>query len=259
VSPRLARWRKVLRPLDTLDLLAATRDLTIPPPDIPLPPGVAARPATPEDLPHLAAVMEPYRAEIWDFRGEGALAAVFEQRLRAGDLCLIGELRGTIAYMGWTRFDEASLQRVGIHVTLREGEAYGYGVFALPAFRGQGLSTTVGVARLHWLREHGVRRFYGWVSASNVAILKVQTRLGYRTVASVRQIYWRVRRRLVLVNQVLYDPAIRWRSGARPAGSPSAGGSRSSAAAPGGDHLPLAAVRRQATTSSSLMRLLPRS
>ena len=207
MSPRLARWRKVLRPLDTLDLLAATRDLTIPPPDIPLPPGVAARPATPEDLPHLAAVMEPYRAEIWDFRGEGALAAVFEQRLRAGDLCLIGEIRGTIAYMGWTRFDEASLQRVGIHVTLREGEAYGYGVFALPAFRGQGLSTTVGVARLHWLREHGVRRFYGWVSASNIAIQKVQTRLGYRTVASVRQIYWRVRRRLVLVNQVLYDPA----------------------------------------------------
>ncbi|KRT75885.1 MAG: hypothetical protein XU14_C0086G0011, partial [Armatimonadetes bacterium CSP1-3] len=77
MSPRLARWRKVLRPLDTLDLLAATRDLTIPPPDIPLPPEVAARPATPEDLPHLAAVMEPYRAEIWDFRGEGALAAVF--------------------------------------------------------------------------------------------------------------------------------------------------------------------------------------
>ncbi len=205
-SATIPPWRKLLRPLDTLDLLAAARDLTIPPPDIPLPPEVTSRPATPEDLPRLAAVMDPYRAEIWDFRGEGALAAVFEQRLRAGDLCLIGELRGTIAYMGWTRFDEASLPRVGIHVTLREGEAYGYGVFALPAFRGQGLSTTVGVARLHWLREHGVRRFYGWVSASNTAIQKVQTRLGYRTVASVRQIYWRVRRRLVLVNQVIYDP-----------------------------------------------------
>ena len=205
-SATIPPWRKLLRPLDTLDLLAAARDLSVPPPDIPLPLGVTARPATPEDLPHLAAVMEPYRAEIWDFRGEGALVATFEQRLRAGDLCLIGELRGTIAYMGWTRFDEASLQRVGIHVTLREGEAYGYGVFALPAFRGQGLSTTVGVERLRWLREHGVRRFYGWVSASNAAIQKVQTRLGYRTVASVRQIYWRVRRRLVLVNQVLYDP-----------------------------------------------------
>jgi len=206
VSPRLARWRKVLRPLDTLDLLAATRDLTIPPPDIPLPPGVAARPATSEDLPHLAAVMEPYRAEIWDFRGDGPLLEAFAHRIRTGDLCLIGELRGTIAYMGWMRFDEASLPRVGIHVVLREGEAYGYGVFALPAFRGQGLSTTVGVERLRWLREHGVRRFYGWVSASNAAIQKVQTRLGYRTVASVRQIYWRVRRRLVLLNQVLYDP-----------------------------------------------------
>ncbi len=206
-SATIPRWRKLLRPLGTFHLLAAARDLSVPPPDIPLPPEVAARPATPEDLPRLAAVMEPYRAEIWDFRGEGALVATFEQRLRAGDLCLIGELRGTIAYMGWTRFDEASLQRVGIHVPLREREAYGYGVFALPAFRGQGLSTTVGVARLHWLREHGVRRFYGWVRASNAAILKVQTRLGYRTVASVRQIYWRVRRRLVLVNQVLYDPA----------------------------------------------------
>lgn len=125
MSPRLARWRKLLRPLDTLDLLAAARDLTIPPPDISLPPEVTARPATSEDLPHLAAVMEPYRAEIWDFRGDGPLLEAFEQRIRAGDLCLIGELRGTIAYMGWTRFDEASLQRVGIHVTLGEGEAYG--------------------------------------------------------------------------------------------------------------------------------------
>ncbi len=205
-SATIPRWRKLLRPLGTFHLLAVARDLAIPPPDLPLPLEVVARPATPEDLPRLAAVMEPYRVEIWDFRGEGTLLEAFRQRIRAGDLCLIGEIRGTIAYMGWTRFDEASLERVGIHVTLRQDEAYGYGVFALPAFRGQGLPTTVGVARLHWLREHGVRRIYSWVRASNTAIQKVQTRLGYRTAASVRQIYWRARRRLVLVNQVVYDP-----------------------------------------------------
>jgi len=207
LSSSPARWRKILRPWGRLDLLAAARDLTIPPPDIPLPPEVTARPAMPEDLPRLAAAIEPYRAEIWDFRGGGPLLEAFRQRIRAGDVCFIGEFGGAIAYMGWTRFDEASLQRVGIAVKLRDGEAYGYGVFALPELRGRGLSTAVMAERLHWLRGHGVRHFYGWVSAYNLAIQKVlQGRLGYRMVARVRQIYWRVRRRLALVNQVLYDP-----------------------------------------------------
>jgi RimJ/RimL family protein N-acetyltransferase len=193
------------------------RDLSEPVPTLPPPHAVVLRTATAADLPVLASTMEPFRRDIWNFELGGPLRSLFQERLAAGDHCLIAESGGEFVYMAWTRFDSASEGRAGIVAPLRAGESYGYGVFTVPAFRGRGVATAAAAERFRHLRNRGVRRFYGWVSRQNSAMLAVEARLEYRAVARVRRIYWRLGRRVSLLNHVVYrpDPLAEWCSPAR--------------------------------------------
>ncbi len=213
----ISRRRGILQAVGHHDLLAIARDLDEPLPAFALPPGIALRPATAADLPSLASTMEPFQGEIWNFRVGGPVLGLFQERLDAGDYCLIAERDDAILYMAWTRFDSASESEVGITVTLRPGEAYGYGVFTLPAFRGQGLATEGEAERLRQLRARGARRLYSWVSSRNTPIHRVDMRLGYRTVARVRRHYLRLTPRIPLLNHVVrrHDPLAEWCSPSR--------------------------------------------
>ncbi|MGH2454163.1 MAG: GNAT family N-acetyltransferase [bacterium] len=79
--------------------------------------------------------------------------------------------------------------------------------YTLPAFRGGGVATAAGLERHRWLRDHGIRRVYGWMRAENTAMHKVRDRAGWRTVGRLTQFYWRIRRRYALLTVTISDPA----------------------------------------------------
>jgi len=176
-------------------------------PERPLPAGFTVRVAETADFPRIAAALEPHRAEAWPTHHATPLEEIISRAHAAGDRCFFGEINGTIAYVAWTRFTEASLPGRALHIPLRSGEAYGYALYVLPQFRAQGLATAAGLERLRWLRGLGIRRNYGWLNARNGPILKVQTRLGYRFVARLEQTTWRIRFRVPLLTVVTFNPA----------------------------------------------------
>jgi ribosomal protein S18 acetylase RimI-like enzyme len=151
----------------------------------------------------MAAVMESP-----EFRGEPLTADMMARRYHDGSVCLIAELGETIVYLSWIRFSDASMHRDGIEVPLRPGEAYIDSIFAMPAYRGQGLATAAAIARLKYLRQRGIRAAYGWVAPHNTPMIKLLARVGYQEVGRITQIVWRLGRRVPLVNLItVAEPA----------------------------------------------------
>lgn len=68
-------------------------------------------------------------------------------------------------------------------------------------------ATAAGLERHRWLRDHGIRRVYGWMRAENTAMHEVRDRAGWRTVGRLTQFYWRIRRRYALLTVTISDPA----------------------------------------------------
>ncbi len=143
-----------------------------------------------------------------EFRGAALTVEQLARRHQDGGVCLIAESGEEIAYLSWIRLSDASLRREGIEVSLRPGEAYIDSIFAMPAYRGQGLATAVAAARIKYLRQRGIKTAYGWVAPHNTPMVTVLTRAGYRVVGRVMQLLWLPIRHVPLVNIVVVtDPS----------------------------------------------------
>ncbi len=125
-----------------------------------------------------------------------------------GNICVIAESGGEIAYLSWIRFTDASMHKDRIEVPLRPHEAYIDAVYAMPAYRGRGLAAAVSTARFRYLRARGITTVYGWVSPRNIPMIRVLKRVGYRMVGQVTLFIWRLGCRVPLVNIiVITDPS----------------------------------------------------
>lgn len=149
-----------------------------------------------------------------DFRGRPLGVDDIARRSARGDACLIAEAGGRLAYLSWIKFSDASMRPSGVEIPLRPGEAYIDAVFAMPAYRGQGLATAVAAARLRYLRDRGVKVAFGWVAPHNTPILRVLEHAGYRITGSISQLIWQLRTRapllsvLVAIDAAGADPSL---------------------------------------------------
>jgi len=171
--------------------------------DISPPAGVTIRVATPDDFSRLAEAMAGT-----EFRGRPLGVDEVAERCDRGDVCLIAESGGQLAYLSWIKFTDASMRRNGVDVPLRPGEAYIDSIFAMPAYRGQGLATAVAAARLRYLRDRGTKVAFGWVAPHNTPMIRVLERAGYRFIGSIHQLLWQFRSRTPLLSVVVtFHPA----------------------------------------------------
>ncbi len=169
-------------------------------------PGINIRLATPADLPTLAAALGPVRTQFHDF-GRGELGAILRDHLNRGHVCAMAEVAGRTAGLCWARSENASLDEFGIHVPLQAGQAYLYGAYTAPAYRGYQVMSHLVLAMLLLLRSQGTQATYAWVRATNRPAISVLTRTGWRRVGRVVRFVWKPAYPAGLLGIVLSDPS----------------------------------------------------
>ncbi|HRU07573.1 MAG TPA: GNAT family N-acetyltransferase, partial [Candidatus Brocadiia bacterium] len=148
----------------------------------PLPPGLASRNISADDLLEVAACRQMTDPQM----GVRHMARRFDQRC----IC-VGLQRGQrLAGYAWASAG-TNIREDQDRYTMSLGPsgAYIFDTFLSPADRGQGLYEHLIRALQTRLRGQGVKRFFVTVDASNVRSLKAHAKLGARWVESIT--YWR--------------------------------------------------------------------
>jgi len=147
--------------------------------------------ARPEDFAALGAFLGHARSVIIDFAQVEDLSEDLEQRYDRGDRCILAIVKNQIAHCGWVRFGDASMPSLGILASLDAHEAYLYGGYTLPEFRGQGLQRAGIAERMRYLRTRETSKVYRWVRSTDQRTSLVRD-LGWRLIGRVTQVRWRV-------------------------------------------------------------------
>jgi ribosomal protein S18 acetylase RimI-like enzyme len=147
--------------------------------------------ATPDDFAALGAFLLHARPAIIDFAQVEDLSEDLERRYDRGDRCILAIVKNQIAHCGWVRFGDASMPGLGILAGLDAHEAYLYGGYTLPEFRGQGLQRAGIAERMRYLRTRETSKAYRWVRSTDQHTSLVPD-LGWRLIGRVTQLRWRV-------------------------------------------------------------------
>lgn len=147
--------------------------------------------ATPADFAALGTFIGHARSAMIDFAQAEDLPKDLEQRYDRGDRCILATVKRQIAHCGWVRFGDASMPSLGILAGLDAHEAYLYGGYTLPEFRGQGLQRAGIAERMRYLRTRETSRAYRWVRSTDQRTSLVRN-LGWRLIGRVTQLRWRV-------------------------------------------------------------------
>ena len=118
---------------------------------------------------------------------DGAGVSVEEagRRLAAGDVAIVGIVRGQLAHLQWISFRSPWVNEIGVTLRLGPGEAAGYGAFTAPAWRGRGIHALASRFLNEEERRRGATRHVSWVWASNAPSLRVFAKLGRRRTKTV--------------------------------------------------------------------------
>ncbi len=90
------------------------------------------------------------------------------QRLGMGKHCYVARVEGRLVAYGWITFDTEEIGELGLHVRLREGEAYIWDCATLAAYRGQRLYPALLTCMLAELQRAGLRRVWIGTDADNL-------------------------------------------------------------------------------------------
>jgi RimJ/RimL family protein N-acetyltransferase len=127
-------------------------------------------------------------AETWSDVGD---------RIALDHWCLVGICDGAVAHVAWAGIGTFKAYWSDHWFRLRPGDAYLYGAYTMPGFRGRGIHPASAIQRLQQAHERGIRRVYWFVDPSNRAARQMPTKVGavrigsagYLEVAGIRLHY----------------------------------------------------------------------
>jgi RimJ/RimL family protein N-acetyltransferase len=105
-----------------------------------------------------------------------------EWRVKNGDRCFVAKQNGQITFVAWAAFGKCYSYLLDREFRLADREAYGYGAYTLPRFRGNGLHPAATCHRLQFLREQGCERYVAFVEPGNHAAMRMPEKLGLEKV-----------------------------------------------------------------------------
>lgn len=153
------------------------------------------RPATPEDAPGIAAIVNHEIATglaIWrnDARPVSEIEALIRDRLGAGEAVLVADVGGEIA--GWATY--GPFRAYAGYALTKE-----HSVHIAPPFRRKGIASALMAALLEHADAAGVHALVGCIDATNSGSIDLHTRLGFREVGRMPEVGRKFDRWLTLV------------------------------------------------------------
>lgn len=173
VSLRL--WRRLVRRPSVARCHVHFIDLV----DVPLPSIDTRIPVTWETAHDIASVgdrVHDLPPEHWSDVGD---------RLAQNHWCLVGVSNGVVAHASWAGIGMFKAHWFDRWFQLHQNDAYLYGAYTLPAFRGLRIHPASAIERLRQVRERGIQRVYWFVDPANHAARQLPTRIGAVRIGSV--------------------------------------------------------------------------
>jgi ribosomal protein S18 acetylase RimI-like enzyme len=99
-------------------------------------------------------------------------------RLAQRHWCLVGKCNGVVAHAAWAGIGTFKAHWFDRWFRLQPGDAYLYGAYTLPAFRGLHIHPASAIERLRQARERGIQRVYWFVDPANRAARQLPARVG---------------------------------------------------------------------------------
>jgi hypothetical protein len=126
--------------------------------------------------------------ELLDMHNQGTwlISDFLLNRAEEGDLCFLNFCDGELAGYTWANVNGQPLLFPNLRLRLPDHYLYNYAGFTLPKFRGWGLQSVRHRALMHhkqWSED--TRGLVGYVSYTNWASIKGQTKSGYRTIGNL--------------------------------------------------------------------------
>jgi ribosomal protein S18 acetylase RimI-like enzyme len=90
----------------------------------------------------------------------------------------VGIHDGAVAHAAWAGIGTFKAHWCDRRFRLQPGEAYIYGAYTVPEFRGLRIHPASAIERLRQMRQRGIRRVYWFVDPSNHAAQQLPIRLG---------------------------------------------------------------------------------
>ena len=107
------------------------------------------------------------------------------RRLESGSRCYAARVNGNIASYGWVSFQEEYVGELNLRLRLMPGEAYIWDCFTLPAYRHQGLYSSLLAHILSALEAESVCRVWIGADAENIVSQRGIERAGFQHVADM--------------------------------------------------------------------------
>lgn len=129
--------------------------------------------------------LRPFDSADLDFVRQNHLpseAILCAQRLQLGHRGLVACYGDQVAGYGWGCTD-TSLEKIDL--PLKSGDVLCTDAFTAPAFRGQGVQTTLALARLHTFQELGYQRALAYIEIHNKPSLAVWRKVGSEVVGHI--------------------------------------------------------------------------
>jgi SAM-dependent methyltransferase/GNAT superfamily N-acetyltransferase len=108
--------------------------------------------------------------------------AEVQRRLAAGHWCFVVRHEGAMVHAGWAVAGRAWIDYLGCELPLGAGEAYQYGSYTTPAYRGRDLAGARVAMMARWLNARGYRRLLAAVLPENWTAFRPLEKVGYRPV-----------------------------------------------------------------------------
>lgn len=99
-------------------------------------------------------------------------------RLAQSHWCLVGVCDGVVVHAAWAGIGTFKAYWFDRWFRLQPGDAYLYGAYTLPEFRGLRIHPASAIERLRQARASGIRRVYWFVDPANHAARRMPARVG---------------------------------------------------------------------------------
>ena len=105
--------------------------------------------------------------------------------MASGGRCFVARHEGRIVHAGWVTGADAWIDYLGCAMPLATGDAYQFGSFTDPAFRGRGIAAARVAAMARALRAEGYRRLVACVLPENADAWRPLERVRYRVAGRI--------------------------------------------------------------------------
>ncbi len=107
-----------------------------------------------------------------------------EQRVAKEHLCCVARHRGAVVFVSWIGLKTGYSYHLPRTFELAEGEAFLYGAYTLPDYRGRGLQPACAARRLRWLHGEGYTRALALIDPKNPAAMRMPQKLNFDRVGA---------------------------------------------------------------------------